>query len=100
MYFGSFFNALNTGTSSYFKMGTIGAKAGWIFTNLQATDRRPSCVVALFQLTFFEKQNSEKVNFELTHGLHLKSRSNSWIRKLYTCSKDPSKSNAKLREIR
>ena len=47
MYFGSFFNASNTGTSSYFKGGIFGSNSGWTFTNLQTNAPRVSNEITL-----------------------------------------------------
>ena len=55
MYFGSFFNASNTDTSSYFKRGIFESNSGWIFTNLQTNAPRVSNEITLFQQKHLSK---------------------------------------------
>ena len=57
MYLGSFFNASNTDTSSYFKRDIFGSNSGWTFTNLQTNAPRVSDEITLFQQKHLSKKN-------------------------------------------
>ena len=85
MYFGSFFNARNTDTYSYFKRGIFGANSGWTFTNLQTNAPRVSNKTTLFQQKIDFKHNQIFQNyFEFAYGSHLILRLDKGILKLFT----------------